>query len=230
MTSRTRRVLGLAWGLVTTLVLVGQAAAANIVAKSSLEDLNGTFVNTSDNYMALGAGSTAIAGWMVSPGTTGSIVWGKSPTADGFTAADGTFFVDLTGFGSNSPNGALQQTLATTGGVAYNFTLDVASFNTGVVLATIGSHAVGLSPGVPFVVAGTSWTPMTGTFVGDPLEPAPLLQVRNGTPGAQIVFFDNVSLTGQAPTSVPQPGVLVLLLSGGALVSMVLRRGRRHSA
>jgi hypothetical protein len=212
-----------------TLALVGQAAAANIVANSSLEDLNGTFVNTAGNYMALGTGSTTIANWMVSPGTTGLLVWGKSPTADGFTAADGTFFVDLTGFGSNSPNGALQQTLATTGGVAYDFTMDVASFNTGVVVATIGSHAVVLSPGVAFVVAGTSWTPMTGTFIGDPLEPAPLLKIANGTPDVQIVFIDNISLTGPTSVSIPQPGTLVLLLSGGALISMVRRTRRRRA-
>jgi hypothetical protein len=159
-----------------------------------------------------------------------SIVWGKSPTVDGYTAADGILFVDLTGFSSNSLNGALQQTVATTGGVTYGFTMDVASINNGVVLATIGSHAVVLSPGAPFVVAGTSWTPMTGTFVGDPLESAPLLKVMNGTPGADIVFIDNISLTGPAQTSVPQPGVLVLLLSGGALMSLMRWRGRRPSA
>ena len=230
MASRTRCVLGLVCGLVATLVLAGEAAAVNITSNSSLEDLNGTFVNTTGNYMALAAGSTIIPGWLVSPGTTGSIVWGKSPTVDAYTAADGILFVDLTGFGSNSSNRALQQAVATTGGVTYGFTMDVASINNGVVLATIGSHTVVLSPGVPFVVAATSWTPMTGTFIGDPLESAPLLKVMNVTPGADIVFIDNISLTGPAQASVPQPGVLVLLLSGGTLMSLMRWRDRRPSA
>ena len=62
--------------------------------------------------------------------------------------------------------------------------------------------------------------PMTGTFVGDPLEPAPLLKVMNGTPGADIVFIDRISFTGPAQ-AVPQNGVLVLLLSGAALMSLM---------
>ena len=69
------------------------ARAGNIVANGSLEDLNSDFVNTSGNYMSLLAGSTAIADWTVSAGTTNEIVWAKSPTVDDHNAADGTFFV-----------------------------------------------------------------------------------------------------------------------------------------
>src|SRR5260370_42206707 len=93
--------------------VVIEVPARNLVPNGSLEDFNGAFVNTAANYMALSASanSTAIADWIVSPATSNEIVWAKSPTGDHHNAADGTFFVDLTGFGADSPNGAVQQSL-----------------------------------------------------------------------------------------------------------------------
>jgi hypothetical protein len=103
----------------------GAPAMANItVQNGSLENLNGTFVNTTCNYMALGNGSTTIPDWTVST-TSGPIVWAQSPTCDGYTAADGAYFVDLSGFGNSSPDGALNQSLSTVGGVNYTFSMDV---------------------------------------------------------------------------------------------------------
>src|SRR5215831_8264699 len=87
------------------------ARGANVVLNGSFENLSSAFVNTNSNYMSLFAGSTVITDWTVSATTTNEIVLGKSPTADSRNAADGVYFVDLTGFGGDSPNGALQQTL-----------------------------------------------------------------------------------------------------------------------
>src|SRR5258708_32282669 len=44
------------------------AAAVLFTHNGSLEDLNGNFVNTACNYMALTAGATSIAHWTVSAG------------------------------------------------------------------------------------------------------------------------------------------------------------------
>ncbi len=98
---------------IVVVLVTSLPARAGFVINGSLEDTNGTWVNTNANYMALTAGSTAIAGWTVAPGTVNEIVWGKTPTGDNppQSAADGLFFVDLTGFGSDSPNGAIQQSL-----------------------------------------------------------------------------------------------------------------------
>lgn len=105
----TRRLLTLlSLGLVA-LAMPFSARAANLLQNGSLEDLNHSFVNTTCGYEALFANSTAIADWTVSSSTINEVAWGNGPTCDGFQAADGTFFVDLTGFGFDSPNGALEQ-------------------------------------------------------------------------------------------------------------------------
>ena len=139
---------------------VTPARATQFVLNGSLEDLNSDWVNTSDNYMALAAGSPAIADWIAAG--TGDIAWGKSPTSDGHNAANGTYFVDLTGFGAGDPNGAIQQML--TGlvvGQTYMYSMDVE----GTSIVFVGGGFVALTPGAPFVVGTDVWTPETGTFV-----------------------------------------------------------------
>jgi Glucodextranase, domain B len=186
---------------------------ANIVQNGSLEDLNNAFVNTADNYMNLSAGATTIPGWTVTPGTIGAIVWGKSPTTDNHTAPNGTFFVDLSGLGSNSPNGALQQQLqGLIVGQQYTFWMD-----TDVVgqlpLVTVGSATVALSPGAPFTAGYDIWTPQTGTFIAD--SPNPMLTIMNQKPGQQIVFIDNIVITGPTGASL---GLHNLTVSSGSEV------------
>ena len=89
------------------------ARAQSLVQNGGLEDLSSTYVNESAGYMSLGAGSTAISGWKVADGVAGSIAWGNTDFTGGF-AHDGKFFVDLTGLGNASPNGAIDQTLSIT--------------------------------------------------------------------------------------------------------------------
>jgi len=174
------------------------AGGVNLVQNGSLEDLTGTFVNTSGNYMALGAGSTAIAGWTIAPPTTNSIVWGKTPTSDSHTASDGTFFVDLSGFGSNSPNGAIQQQLKNlTVGQQYTFSMDTLVVGQ-LPLVTVGAATVTLWAGTPFLAGSDTWTPQVGTFIAGSTNP--LLTIANQNPGQQIYFIDHIVVTG--PTTV----------------------------
>jgi hypothetical protein len=206
------------------LIVVGlpfSARGAIVVQNGSLEDLNSQFVNTSANYMSLLAGATAIADWTVSGGTTNEIVWGKSPTGDGHNAAAGTFFVDLTGFGGDSPNGAIEQTLLNLlVGQSYAFSIDVEASGP-LPLVTVGGTAVSLSAGTPFTVGSDIWTPETGSFIAG--SASPLLKIANQQPGQAIDFIDNVMVTG--PTSVPEPAGLQLLVSG--LVFLVVWRHHR---
>jgi hypothetical protein len=189
------------------------ASAAEIVQNGSFEALNGTFVDDSENYMSLDNGSTFITGWTVST-SSGAVVLGRSPTGDGYTAANGEYFVDLSGFGSSSPDGALNQTITTVGGATYAFSMDLAGANNGTVSASVGGNSLVLTPGTPFNVGGTEWIPETGTFVGDFLDMAPLLSITNETPGSDIDFVDNVSISGAAAT--PEPSTWAMMLLGFA--------------
>ncbi len=168
------------------------AGGANLVQNGSLEDLNGAFVNTSANYMALTGGATAIAGWTVTPTTTGSIVWGKSPTTDNHTASSGTFFADLSGFGATSPNGGIQQQLQNLiAGQQYTFSIDTQG---PAPLVTVGTATVSLSAGTPFQVGSDTWTPQAGSFIAGSTNP--LLTIANQSPGQQVNFIDNIVITG----------------------------------
>jgi hypothetical protein len=196
---RVRRVL-LVVGVVLAAVgaLLGTAAAAgtgsNLVKNGSLE--NGNWSNTRCKYMSVRPGSEAITGWKATA-AGGELAWAKSPTCDGYTAAKGRFFVDLTGFGADAPNGALQQRLRTGAGKRYSFSIDVCTCNDGVLSAVVGGQTLSLTPGRSFTVGTTSWRQLLGSFTGNPHRPNPKLKIMNATPGAQIVLIDGVVIRRQ---------------------------------
>ncbi len=77
------------------------ARCANVVLNGSLEDLNSTFINVIGDYDTLAAGSVPLLPIGRCPRELRiTIVWAKTPTSDGRTAADATYFVDLTGTGA----------------------------------------------------------------------------------------------------------------------------------
>jgi hypothetical protein len=145
--------------------------------------------------MAVPAGSSAIPEWKVPSATKGELAWGMH-TCDGYSAAKGACFVDLTGFGADSPNGALRQSLRTQPGTRYRFSIDVCSCNDGSISVRVGKRSLSLSPGRPFTVGSASWTPMTAGFKG-PSNHKPVLKIQNATPGAQINFIGNVVIAAK---------------------------------
>jgi len=211
-------------GLLVPAVLLwmaGHAFASSIVINGSLEDPANNFADTSCNYMALSAGSTAITGWAVSASTPGPIVWGKSPTCDGYSASDGQFFLDLSGFGANSFDGTIQQQLMTTAGQEYSFSIDLGNSNNGAVTVMIDSDALTLSAGA----AGAQWTPYSATFTA--LSSNPFLTIKRASAVGDIVFVDNVSIVASS-SAVPEPASATLLGFGiatlGAFYHLTQRR------
>jgi hypothetical protein len=203
---------------------IPMSAHADFVLNGSLEDESQLFVETSFNYMKLFANDTSIAEWTVTPGTEQDIAWGKSPTGDSsFYAADGTFFVDLSGYGANSPNGGIQQRLSgLVVGQTYSFSLASVGALPDV---TIGGVAVTLSAGTSFTVGGTTtWTPEFGTFVADSTDPLLLIKNPNDVTGG-ITFVDNISITARDQSPIPEPTTLVLL--GLALAGLGFTRRKQ---
>lgn len=165
----------------------------NLVRNGSFENKKSTWVNTSCNYMALVAGSNAIPRWIVTPDTVNEIVWAMTPTCDGFTAGAGNLFLDLTGFGGDSPNGGVQQSLKTVS-VGQQYSVSLAVVGT-VPLVTVDQVAVALTPGPTFKKGSTVWTYQNGTFIA--ASSNPVLRIQNPQPGAQIAFVDKVAVRAQ---------------------------------
>jgi hypothetical protein len=174
-------------------VAFGSAPAPNVVLNPSFENTTSTWVNTSCNYMALAAGSTKIPNWTVSSTTKNDITWGKTLTCDGHTAAVGTFFLDLTGLGSVSPNGTVQQTLSNlTISHQYSLSLDAISDHSPP-LVTINGTAVALTASGTVTRGSDIWKIYTGSFVAPSTNP--VLKIQNQ--GINIGFVDNVSIKAQ---------------------------------
>ncbi len=203
------------------------ALGAEVVQNGSLEDVNGSFVNTAGNYMALSAGATSIGGWMVSTTTVGAIVWAQTPTSDGYSASDGTFFADLSGFGSSSPNGAIEQTLHNLViGQQYSFSIDTFVGGSQPIV-NVGATTLSLSSGASHTVGSTTWTSQTATFTASASNP--ILTINNALTGQQISFIDNISVIGPV-AAVPEPGTYAMMLVGLGLLGLVARRTKPKEA
>jgi Protein of unknown function (DUF642) len=166
-------------------------ASAASLANGSFE--NGGFVDGGSNYMQVPPGSNAIGGWKVAT-SDGSIAWAKSPTADGLEAADGTYFIDLTGLGATATNGAVSQKVSVAANTTYTFTINLGLSNDSVVTAKIGNQLIVLTAGTPFMVGGTTWVPHTGTFAGGAETKKKKLVIRNTTAGGQVALIDGITI------------------------------------
>lgn len=167
-------------------------AGPNVVLNGSFEDLRLTWMETTCAYMSVFAGAKTIPGWTVTAGTVNELVWAKTPTCDRHTAAGGTFFLDLTGFGADSPNGGVQQTLRNlTVGQQYVFSMAVISPGT-LPLVTVDAATILLHAGPPFTKGTDIWTPEVGFFIAQSANP--VLTIQNQVGGQQINFIDNVAV------------------------------------
>jgi hypothetical protein len=152
-------------------------------------------------------------------------VLGQTPTGDGFHASNGTYFVDLSGFGAESPDGAIRQLLGLVSGATYAFSMDLGTSNSGTISASVGGSALSLVAGSAFNANGTSWTTWTSSFVAG--SNSALLSIQNATPGSQVDLLDRISVTGPTPGgSVPEPESWALMLLGFGGLGAALRRGR----
>lgn len=195
-------------------------AQAAIVSNGSLEDTAGNWTDTSCGYMAVAVGSGAIGGWTVGSGS-GPVAWGRSTTCDGHAASDGNYFLDLSGFGANAGAAAINQVI--TGlvtGDRYDIALDFLGAAPGVLL---GGETVSLAAAGS---AGGGWTHLRGSFTAT--AGGMMLVVGNVTPGALLVFVDNVSVTsstaGPGGGALPEPSAAAL--STLALLALGFARRR----
>ena len=143
------------------------------------------------------------------------VAWGDISSGDG--PAEGTKFLDMSGFGAQSPNSAIEQVLNTVNGVTYEVSLQLRGSPSEV---SVDGNLLNLVAG-----SGGTWTEYTATFVAT--SNASLFTIANGSPGALIVFVDDVSV--EALTAVPVPAAAWLFASGLAGLTGLARRNRRRA-
>ncbi|MCB1998105.1 MAG: hypothetical protein H6933_20620 [Burkholderiaceae bacterium] len=204
------------------LMLAPLAGRAAIVNNGSFENPLGTWSNTVANYMAVANGSTAITGWTVANAGGRGLAWAKAPTQEGYAASDGQYFVDLSGFGTESgPTAALQQMLqGLVTGQSYSIAIDY--WGDRVSLGLEGSTLATAA------AASSGWTRLTAGFVATGEQM--LLSVGyQGTSG--VAFVDNLDVVGDTGSggTVPTPGSAVLAATAlGALLAQ-RRRAKAQS-
>jgi hypothetical protein len=195
----------------------GAAPCAAQVINGSFE--NGTFTPDGNDLMSLQPGSTAIAGW-----TTfgGELVWAHNLNPFVAHAADGQFWLDLTGYHDASPYGGVTQTVATVPGTDYRLSYvlgvnqDDGRFSGPVSVAAVAGSASTTSTYNP-AAPGVQW----GTFNLDFTANAATTTLSfQGMSGAQYIGLDNIQLN-----PVPEPSALVL--AGAGMLGAAVRARRK---
>jgi hypothetical protein len=217
-------------GLSILVYVVSSATAhANLVT-------NGSFENSPPSR-GCAAGATSLPGWTVSAGNVDidSAIAG----CGGVAAADGVYWVDLTGsFGRGA--GRIHQDLATEAGAQYELSFYfrandqftyLAYPNDGATkafevwldsaLAGTFSRTVGVDP------RASTWTLQSLVFTATGTTTRLAFWSLNGANGTVFgPMLDGVTVERMATVaSVPEPGSLLLLLAGLGVLAHVRRRG-----
>jgi hypothetical protein len=86
-------------------------AHANLVTNGSFENTSNTFVGDANKTDELASGSTVIPGWTTTNGVP--TAWIENGNPYGIPAADGQFFLDLTGYFDVGTYGGVTRSFAT---------------------------------------------------------------------------------------------------------------------
>ena len=206
---------------------VTSAAQANLLTNGSFE--NGNFNGCAnpdgcgDNTMSLPVGSTAITGWTV---TNGSLAWIGPDNPFGLTAANGSYFLDLTDYRDASPYGGVASvTVATVVGATYALTFDLGSDPTYGVQDGLTAGADGFSQQFTSTNDGSQhdlWQLETFTFVANSASTTITL---TGATGEKYIGLDNVALN-----QTPLPAALPIFAGGLGMIGLIAGRKKRKAA
>ncbi|HEX7915162.1 IPTL-CTERM sorting domain-containing protein [Rudaea sp.] len=216
----------LVFGLVAILSLLSAPAVAqNLIVNGDFE----TPATPAGGYIDYPSGSTALTGWTVIGAANGisTVSSGVSVGCCTFPAQNGSAWLDLTGYGTNSNEG-IQQTVATTAGTQYTLSFWVGNVHDGLPGLGLTSTAIVLINGVQ---AGSftntanaqtqSWQQFNVNFTATGASTTiafvngdPALDDNNG--------LDNITLVAAtAPQPPPAPSVSAPTLSQWAALLLV---------
>jgi len=212
--------------VITLIVLAGVDAHANLITNGSFENTNNTFVGDVNRVDELLSGSTVISGWTTTNGT--QTAWIENGNPYNIPAADGQFFLDLTGYADVGTYGGVTQSFATVSGTSYVATFDLGyGGNSGFFGGPVSVRAT---------AAGTSSTFTSGAGAPNPavwdLETfnftatsslTQLTIIGLTTRGGEYIGLDNVNVA-LANSAVPEPVYAPLLAVIGLLGYAAWRR------
>ncbi len=167
------------------------ATAQNLLTNGSFE--LGLFEPSADGFEENPVGSTKINGWSV---TIDDANRGKNGNPYNITASNGEKLIDLAGRDNSPPHSAITQTISTTIGERYTFSMDLGTNQDD--LNTRGPITVSASAGSTLKTfthnptgAGNQW----GTFGFDfTAESSQTIITINGVSGIHYIGLDNVSV------------------------------------
>jgi len=205
-------------------------AYANLIANGSFENPNGTFVGDVNSVDELNSGSSAIPGWTTINGVP--TAWIENGNPYGISAANGSFFLDLTGYSDVGTYGGVTQSFASVAGTSYSATFDLGyGGNSGVFGGPVSVRATAAGVSSTFTSgAGTPnpavWDLETFNFTATSSLTV-LSFVGVSTAGGEYIGLDNVDVEVATSGSVPEPGTDGLLLAGIVLLGYAGRKYAR---
>jgi Protein of unknown function (DUF642) len=224
MNISTRRVLTL--GALASAVCTPLAAQAALFTNGGFESPGLASGARSD----IGVPGLAPTGWTAG-GTLGNqaLFYESTGAFAGFAAKDGS---NAVGFGGNGTTGAsISQLFDTVAGATYTVSFFTTAQQLGAgaqsyraeALAGNSTNILGTDVGV--IPELNSWINHTFSFVAAGASSTlRFTDTSNGTAAAGINWaLDAVSVSGQAPTGLPEPGSIALVLTAGLLALRVRR-------
>jgi hypothetical protein len=201
-------------------------AQANLLTNGSFENTGSTFVPDGNKVDNLPSGSSAIPGWTTTNGTF--TAWLENGNPYGISAADGSFFLDLTGYTDSVTYGGVMQSFATTTSANYVLTFDLGyggdSFAFG---GPVSVHVTaGGSSGNFTSASGTPnpalWNLETLNFTAS--SSTTQLNITGlSTAGGEYIGLDNADVEIGTNSTIPEPGTYTFVLAGIGLLGWVAR-------
>ena len=202
-------------------------AHANLITNGSFENTQNTFVGDANKVDELASGSSAIPGWTTTNGVP--TAWIQNGNPFGIPAADGLFFLDLTGYFDVGTYGGVTQSFATVAGTNYVATFDLGyGGNSTAFGGPVSVHATaGASAGTFTSGAGTPNPAVWNLETFDFTATSSLTQlsiIGLSTAGGEYIGLDNVDVEAGKVGAAPEPGTYALLMAGLGLLGCGARR------
>ena len=173
-----------------TITLGFQSNSGNLLGNCSFENAT-SFVSQGQDTMQPAPGSTVMQGWTVVGSIPLSWIGPRNPF--GVSAANGQYYLDLTGYTDHAPYAGVSQTIATVAGASYQLTFELGSASQYGLPASVTASADSTSQTFTSTLGGTNnWQLETLNFTATGTTTTISLV---GAAGDRYIGVDDVRVT-----------------------------------